>query len=404
MIKRNMRLIVSNQFFTTLADSMFDIAILWYVYQLTNSAFFAATVMAITTLTNVLVAPVIGVFLDRKEPKTSMQIGYAFMFLIGIMLASGYFIQLDSLIFLIYVSIILQHVCMIFVGPAENKLLPRIVGENRIVKVNGYITSTSQTSKLIGQSISGFVIGLIGFIGVMLTHSFFYLLASILLIFVINISLEQSVEEKKTRPSFLKELKSGLHVLKNNKPVFKMVLLATALNVTTIAGSLLVVLVTNQYGATAIQFGLLNASGAVIGIIMGLLASKIINLTRPFIIMTIDFIIAGLAFIGMGMTDNYYIGLLFFILMIGSGTIEGIMYSSILIILVQDEFRGRVATITVALASFLIPPLTMLGGYMADVYQVSYLFLFAGAWMALWALVPILDRDIRSINKLQGEG
>lgn len=44
MIKRNISFIVTNQFFTTVADRIFDLGILWYVYQMTDSALFASFV------------------------------------------------------------------------------------------------------------------------------------------------------------------------------------------------------------------------------------------------------------------------------------------------------------------------------------------------------------------------
>lgn len=93
---------------------------------------------------------------------------------------------------------------MLLIEPAKNKLIPRIVVKNKIVQTNDFVSSTSQAGEVIGQSLSGILIGLIGFAGVMLTHSGVYLLASILLFFVISIksqteSLKEGGEERSLR-------------------------------------------------------------------------------------------------------------------------------------------------------------------------------------------------------------
>ncbi|TFB22810.1 MFS transporter [Filobacillus milosensis] len=404
MVKRNMSLIVSNNFLTYLADSIFDLAIAWYVYQLTGSAFFTATTTAISMTTNILVGPMIGVFIDRTEPKTSMQIGYAIMILVGIILGGTYFFNVDGLLAVIYIALTLHNICMIFIGPAQSKLLPRIVGEQRIVKVKGYLSSTTQTSDLIGQSIGGVVISVIGFVGVMLTHSAVYLLASILLMFVINISLRKSESVPHSKPTVWSDLKGGFKILKQEKTILKIILLAIAANVSMIGGSLLVVLVSDQYNVNATYYGLMNASAAGFGILIGLFANKLVNLAKPYMMFAISLVLAGIGFVGMGLTANYYIGVVFFLVVTGATTLMNIIFGSLLIILVKDEFRGRVNTLLGAFSPILIPPIVLLGGYVADIYEVGYLFIFSGFWLMLVGVIPFIDRDIRSIDHLPNEG
>lgn len=403
MIKRNISFIVTNQFFTTVADRIFDLGILWYVYQMTDSALFASFVTAITALTAIFFGPVIGVIVDRKEPKSSMQFGYGIMIIVGMLLCVIYFYSIDWILLFIYIAIILQQFCMLLIEPAKNKLIPRIVVKNKIVQTNGFVSSTSQAGEVIGQSLSGILIGLIGFAGVMLTHSGVYLLASILLSFVISIksqteSLKEGGEEKK--PQAMEELKEGWKVLKQNRPIFKMFFLAMAVNMTTIATSLLVVLVTDQYQATAIQFGFMNAVGAIAGIIVGIFANKIIPFTNPNIITGSMLAAAGIGFIGAGLTDHFTIGVHFFVIIVASSILIHIIFNSLLMMKVEDEFRGRVFTLTFALAMLLMPILSILGGLIADVSHVSYLFVFAGLWAMAWGVFSFMDRDLRSIEKL----
>lgn len=408
MIKRNMSLIVTNQFLTVLSDSIFTLAIMWYVYEVTNSALSTSLIVSITSLTSILLGPFIGVLVDRKEPKTSMQIGYALMILVGIVLSIIYIATIDLIVLFIYLALVIHVVCMLFIGPAKNKLLPRIVGIPRIVKVNGYILSTSQTASLIGKSISGFIIGAVGFVGVMLFHSGIYLLASILLIFVINIALPKEVQPENIvsapkKESMWLEFKEGLTILKGNRPIFKIILLATALNATTIAGALLVVLVSIQYGANAVQFGLFNAAAAVSGIVIGLVATKVTNFAKPYFVMFIMLFISGIGFLCMGLTTNFYLGMFFYVIMTVSAIVYSILGNTLIIVLVEDKFRGRLMTLQSAIASLLIPVFSIAGGIIADVIEIKYLFIFAGLWMVVCSFFPLIDRDIRAVERLSSE-
>ena len=404
-IKRNITLLTGNQFFTVVADSIFDLAILWYIYQMTSSAFYTSLATALIALTNIFLGPLIGVFVDRFEPKSSMQIGYAFMIFIGLLLSLAFIYWIDFLLVLIYITIIIQNVCMLLVNPALKKLLPRIVGISRIVRVNGYISSSSQAGDLIGQSISGFLIGLIGFVGVMISHSGIYLLASILLMFVVNITSSNVNEDGEnikghSKPNFFTELKVGYQNLIKNKAILKLVLVAMAVNVTTIAGSLLVVLVTDQYHATAIHFGVMNALSAGTGILIGLFASKLISLAKPNIIFSCILSLTGGSFIGMGLVSNAYLGTVFFMMLSAAGTLMNVLFGSLLITLIEDKFRGRVITLVSALASLLMPGIAVLGGLIADWSNIVYLFIFSGVWCLLWGVYPLFDKDLKMISKI----
>lgn len=402
-------MIVTNQFLTNLADSIFTISIMWYMFEITGSPLSSALITAVGSLSSVFIAPIIGVLVDRREPKSSMQIGYLAMVVVGVFLSLAYLFWLDGVAFAIYTALIIHDISMTFIGPAKNKLLPRIVGVNRIVKVNGYISSTSSTASLIGQAISGVLITIMGFVGVMLFHSGVYVIASILLIFVINIAAPQEEEahsdvQEKKKTSMFSEMKEGWVVLLRNRAIFKLTLLGSAMNATTIAGALAVVLITDHYGGNAFQFGLFGAFAAVSSILVGLVADKATSFARPAIVMFSIMSVSAIAFLSMGLTTALYLGILFFVIMNVLMTVYGILYSALLIVLVEDKFRGRVFTLNGAIASFLMPGFAIAGGIIAEWgIPVNQLFVGAGIWVLLLSFFLLVDPDIRGIQKVSGK-
>ena len=135
----------------------------------------------------------------------------------------------------------------------------------------------------------------------------------------------------------------------------KLTILASLLNATTIAGALAVVLITDHYGGNAFQFGLFGAFAAVGGILIGLVADKVTSFAKPSIVMFTSMSISAVAFMYMGITTALYLGIALFVVMNTLMTVYGILYNSLLIVLVEDKFRGRVFTLNSAIASFLMP-------------------------------------------------
>ncbi|MFD1018573.1 MFS transporter [Thalassobacillus hwangdonensis] len=407
-VKRNMGVIVTNQFLTALADSIYDVVIFWYVYEQTQSALFASFITAISFVTQIILGPFIGVFVDRREPKRAMQLGFLIMVLVGLSVSLFYFYLNDYFIILLYLGVILHEIGMVTVGPAKNKLLPRIVGMERIVQVSGYISSTSQVSIILGKSLSGFLIAAIGFIGVMLTHSVVYIVASLLLNLLIVTTLHNkdivnesaAAMEKKQFSSYVADLKDAFKLMRSHRPLYKLIWIGMVLNVASVIGPLFVVIVQEQYGAGAVVFGWFHTIGACAGILVGLFAKNIVNSLKPYLVFGISITLAGVTILTVGTLTDLYSGMAVYFIMTFCLTVFNIAFSSLMITLVQDEYRGRVKNLMGAIAAFMIPAVSIIGGYVADQSSASFVYVIAGIWVSLWGSLIFFDKDIRTIKEI----
>lgn len=402
-VKRNMSLIISNQFLATIAESIFQLMIIWFIYERTGSALYASGVMAVIMVTQIFVGPFMGVFVDRFEPKRAMQIGYGIMVLVGVFLTISYIVAPSFIVLSIYIALILHNICAQWIGPAKSKLLPRIVGNPNVVKTNGLLSSTGQTADLLGQSVSGFLIAFIGFVGIVLLHSGVYLIASFLLIFVIDLTRKKqdapndSVETSSKKRFFI-EMREGYYILKENRPVFKSILLASALNLVTVASALTVVLVSDRYGASAVQFGIFNACGALGGIITGLFIGKLMKKAAPMRLFALGLFLSGLALIGVGWTTNLIIGTIFMAFFSASLVLVNVVLNSMMMILIKDSHRGRVFTLVAAIGGIFVPFAALSGGFLVDVVGIAVLFVASGIWLIAWSVLPIVDRDLKQVK------
>ena len=102
----------------------------------------------------------------------------------------------------------------------------------------------------------------------------------------------------------------------------------------------------------------------------------------------------------MGLTSNYYFGVLFNVMSTIPIIIYSILDNTLMIVLVEEKYRGRLITLKVAIASLLIPVFSIAGGIIGELIEIKYLFIFAGLWVVIRAFYPLIDRDIRAISRL----
>jgi DHA3 family macrolide efflux protein-like MFS transporter len=283
--------------------------------------------------------------------------------------------------------------------------------QKQIVQINGYLSSGSSIFRLMGNAIGGLIFTFAGVIGSFIFQSGIYTIAFILL-GIVKLSypgdryikegtsyvVTQSIKQKVVH--FLSQWKEGYRLFYRNQPIFKIVIGTSLFNIASLVGPLYVVLVADQYGGTAKEFGLLQGAGIVAGILTGLIAGKVAKKIRPSVQMTLSYAVMGCSLITLGLVSNITFAYMLYFLFVFFSGMAGILLNSILIILVPENQRARVFTIFVSLSACLIPVSSLLGGYLTDLYHVSYMFIFAGIWVCLLSGFPIIVREIRELKKL----
>ena len=91
-------------------------------------------------------------------------------------------------------------------------------------------------------------------------------------------------------------------------------------------------------------------------------------------------------------------------LLLGIGlTLPNIILNSVQILIIPDEYRGRVSTLLQAISVVLIPLSNFLGGIIVDIFGANYVFLFCGLWQFLVVLIVYKNRQIFNIQATETE-
>ena len=271
LLAKDFGLLFSGQTVSQIGDSMNKVALLWFVYQLTGSAFKMTVIGLLQTIPPLIFGPLIGVYLDRMRKKPVM-IGVDLIRTVLVMLVPLLYameaLTLERLYLLVFATSIVSTVF----GPALSSAVPLIVSRTQLTSANALIQSTTNIGLLIGPAVSGVGIATIG------AHNVLYLDAATFLVSalcIMPIRLRESMSgDAKTvgGTGFAQDLLVGFRfVFVQHRTVFLLMLTAALYSLGSGAFVfLLPVFATQLLDASAVELGWLWSSLGV-----GMLAASV---------------------------------------------------------------------------------------------------------------------------------
>ena len=262
---KNFSILLFGRLITNFGDSIYSIATLTLIYSLTKSTFYSGITLFLISFTAILqifISPIISKF-DVKKFLIISQLIQAIILLVITYLIFINKLHITALIiFIVCISFINQ-----IVYPIQLALLPKIVRQEDLVKVNSLFSITYQGSDALFNSIGGFIITIFGTIYAFIINSLTFFINSVLFIFLSS-DLSKNEKTITTQENYLSKLSNGIKIW--NAPLLKPLLIGIIIiNFSTI--SLLTVL--PEYSETSYFYGiLLSASG--LGILIGAFLSN----------------------------------------------------------------------------------------------------------------------------------
>ncbi len=330
---------------------------------------------------------VAGVFVDRWDRRRTM---------IGVSLAQAGVIPLLILVhspewlWLVYVVAFIEAGLGQFFSPAENALLPTLVGEEHLVAANSLNAMNDNLARMIGPALGGVLLGVLGLSSVIWADALSYLAVGLLVALVRvparparpqpDPAAEESADKVVSQwRQVWREWLAGLRLVRHNQLLLAIfAVFGIAFFGDAILSALLVVFVQDGMGLGPVEFGWIMTARGVGGLLGGLLIAQFGSRFTP-----VQLIGGGLALSGLliGVMVNVplltvVIGLMvvggpFFMAWIISG-------QTMLQTATADEFRGRVFGAFGTTSTLLMFVGSGLAGLLADYLGVKPLLNAAG--------------------------
>jgi len=285
-------------------------------------------------------------------------------------------------------------------GISRGRLIGQIAPKENIPQLSGLLTSFGSVANMIGNAAAGFLLLIIGYSGIIILQAGSYLL-SVILILLIVVNLQEQQLPTNTpvqKPNFFKELVEGMKEFRKNRPVFKLIIIGSMINVLSIGSALLVVLIQEQFQAGAREYGLFHAAGTVATLIVGVSAGKLFKATRPGILFATCLFAVGISILLISVTTYFWLGTVWFMIIAGAEVLMMISINTMLIILVEEHFRARVMSLAISISNLFMPFGMLFNAFIAEYFAIKYVYVIVGIWALLWAMVALFSKDIRSLS------
>jgi MFS family permease len=285
--QRNYALLWSSQLISQIGNWALFAALPFFVFQLTGSVLATGIMFVAEVIPPILLGSVAGVFVDRWNRRWTM---------IGANVARGLLLLLlltfrsTEQVWVVYVVAFFASVANLFFGPANNALLPQLVGEDELVSANSLDALGENVARILGPALGGALLATAGLSAVALIDIGSYLIGAGL-IFLIQVPTQTSAESQIAEPirsiktewvAFWREWIGGLRLVGQQRPLsYAFLAVGVAMIGDNIMGVLLVVFVQDVVGAGAQEFGWILTARGVGGVLGGLIIARVGPRVQP---------------------------------------------------------------------------------------------------------------------------
>ena len=351
----------------------------WIAWDLTGSSAYVGLLSFFLFVPYITTIPFFGVLLDRIEPLRTAIIAQIIQALAAFTIFIMHITDSLSIFSLCTVAVIIGTANSAQ-GSARQTIVPRIVDKPTIANAVAFNAMNFQIARIIGPSVGGILIGLIGTKYTILFSSFFFLPALITLPMIV-LTPKQG-ESIKKESNFISELLDGARFAHRNAVIFECIIL-TFISSVIIRGchELLPALADGKFNMGVEGLGqIMAAAGAGALISSFLIASrkKTYNDNGIPMIARISLIL-GLLFVTiLGYVDNWYLAILAAFISGACVTNVAIDMQSTVQMQLTDTYRARVASLWLATAIGGSGLGSILNGIFSDVFGITETFIFVG--------------------------
>lgn len=375
--KKSISLFLGSQTLSLFGSSLVQYAIMWYITLTTQSGVMMTLSIVCGFLPTFILSPIAGVWADRYNRKALIILSDSLVAISTLILAILFFNGYDSL-WLLFVVTAVRAIGTGIQTPAVGAILPQMVPEDKLTKVNGINGSIQSLVMLVSPAISGALISMASIEMIFFVDVITAAIAITTLLVFLDIPVHAKALEKQTT-SYISDLLQGFAYIKDHrflKPFFMFyacffILIAPAAFLTPLQ-------VTRSFGEDVWRLTV-NEMAFSIGMILGgaLISywGGFKNKTRT---LSLALLIIGASTFILGITSIFGVYLIFMALI---GVVMPFFNTPSTVLLqekVEGDFLGRVFGVVVMISTSMMPLGMLVFGPIADVIKIEWLLMGTG--------------------------
>ncbi|WP_195575215.1 MFS transporter [Paenibacillus sp. 1001270B_150601_E10] len=394
--KKKTALFLTAQTISLLGSSLVQYAIIWHITLLTSSGAMLTLSTICGFLPQILISLFAGVWIDRYNRKRMIMLAdgaiAAATLVLALLFLAGY-----NEIWLLYPILLIRAAGTGIQVPAVNALIPQIVPQDRLMKVNGINSSITSFVMFLSPAAGGAILSVAPIENVFMVD---VVTAIIGISLMFTIQVPSLVRKKQAQRSNLYEIKEGLHYVRRH-PFIKQLLISLFVVLFLISPSafLTPLMVSRSFGAEVWRLTaseMTFSAGALLGGVLIATWGGFRNRLRTTLAASAMY---GLLMIGLG-TAPVFICYLILNFLIG---ITMPCFNSPITVMLQEkvepQLHGRVFSLMQVSNSCALPLGMVLFGPLADIVKVETILIYCGLLVLACTLYASLGKRYMVVNE-----
>ncbi len=347
MHNRNFRLFMAYRFLMTSATLMQSVVVGWLLYNITKSVLSLGMIGLTEVIPQISIALFAGHFVDIWDRKriifyTTFLLLFGSAILIVYSLPSFNFHQLFG-VAPIFITIFLTGLTRGILMPAHTALLGQLVPRKLLTGAATWSGTVWQVGAVTGPALGGLVYGFFGVVAALALVFFFYLVCTILLLFIK--SPGKVVVPAGSTEGIFARMKEGIHYVFSSQALLGAFTLDMFAVLFGGAVAMLPVFASDILKVGPEGLGILRACPAIGAILMSVVLTFYPPVKHSGPLLLFSVFGFGLSIIVFALSKNFYLSAFVLFLSGVFDDVSVVIRASILQIFTSDEMKGRVAAV-----------------------------------------------------------
>ena len=399
---RSFALLWSGQLLSALGDSIYRVALAWWVLEKTGSATAMSTIFIFASAPMLVFLLIGGVAVDRYPRARVMLLSDVLRgLLIGIVALLAFAHRLE--VWHIYVVSLFFGIVGAFFGPAYRAIVPEIVPRELLPSANGLTSLSIQLADIAGPALGALVVHASGSPSAFAVDSLSFVVSVLCLAPLVR--LASVVHAAKERKSVLHDFREGVEVVRKSSWLSITIVIASLANITLAAPFAIALpfLVKGYLRGGVGSLGLLYsmlAAGAIAGTILGTIwLERTTGLRARGLFAYSLWIAGGLLIVVFGLPVTIYAVAPAALLIGAAFAVPNLIFLTTLQELIPGKVLGRVTSIATLGSIVLVPVGSGIVGWATDRVGAPTIFILSGVLTALLAALALMHPVIRNLDR-----
>lgn len=396
--KKNIVLFLGSQTISLLGSALVQYAIMWHITLTTQSGVMMTFFILCGFVPTFLLSPFAGIWADRYNRKLLIVAADAMIALTTLLLAVLFMLGYHALWLLFLLSAV-RAVGTGIQTPAVGAVLPQIVPEDKLMKVNGVNGSLQALIMLAGPMASAALLSVVSLEIIFLIDVFTAAIAIAILFVFLRIPVHAKAAEKPSA-GYWTDLRQGVAYIQNHPFLGRFFLFCAVFTVLSAPVAFLTPLqVTRSFGPDIWRLTAIEVTFSIGMMLGGAIIAAWGGFQNKIYTITLACVVIGACTLALGVVPVFW---LYLIVMGLIGVCMPFFNTPSTVLLqekVEGDYLGRVFGVMSAIGSSMMPLGMLVFGPVADVVRIEWLLIGTGIWMFIQGFFLVGSRALVEAGK-----